>query len=75
MSAEAGPSSPSRADAAALFGCFVVLLAAAIVLHQLWWNGFEVLSPRFVVVLAALWAALRRSSVARLLIMLAAELA
>ena len=65
---------PDRlSDAAALFACLAFLLAAALLAHQLWWNGFEVLSPRFAVVLAALWTMLRPASVARFLTLLATE--
>lgn len=55
------------------FGLFSSLLALALVLHQLWWNGFEVPSLHFAVVLAAFWVLLRPTSVPRLLIMLALE--
>ena len=56
-----------------LFGSFTALLALALVLHQVWWQGFEVRSPHFVVILTAIWVVLRPTSVARFLLMLAAE--
>ncbi|MCP9490604.1 MAG: hypothetical protein MSC31_12110 [Solirubrobacteraceae bacterium MAG38_C4-C5] len=65
--------SPADADGRWLFGLFAVLLALSLILHQLWWDGFEVLSPHFLVILAALWVMLGPTSVVRLLIMLAAE--
>ncbi|MBA2261990.1 MAG: HTTM domain-containing protein [Solirubrobacterales bacterium] len=61
------------ADARWLFGLFAALLASSLILHQLWWDGFEVFSVHFVVILAALSVVLRPTSVVRLLIMLAAE--
>lgn len=65
----------SRADADGrwIFGLFALLFALALLLHQLWWDGFEVFSPHFLAVLAALWVVLRPTSVVRFLIMLAAE--
>lgn len=56
-----------------LFGPFALLFALSLILHQLWWHGFEVLSPHFLVVLAALWAAIRPTSVVRFVTMVAAE--
>lgn len=64
---------PREAEAASRFGLFSLLLAVSLLLHQLWWGGFEVSSFHFVVVLAALWTVLRPGSVPRLLILLAAE--
>ena len=65
---------PARhAEATWLFGLFALLFALSLILHQLWWFGFEVLSPHFLVVLAALWTALRPTSVVRFLTMIAAE--
>jgi len=65
---------PARhADATWLFGLFALLFALSLILHQLWWFGFEVLSPHFLVILAALWTALRPTSVGRFLTMIAAE--
>jgi hypothetical protein len=61
------------ADARWLFGLFAVLLALSLILHQLWWDGFEVFSVHFLVVLAALWVVMRPTSVVRFLTMLAAE--
>jgi hypothetical protein len=63
----------AEADARWRFGLFSALLALALILHQLWWNGFEVPSPHFGVVLAAFWVLLHPTSVARLLTMLALE--
>jgi len=60
-------------DARWLFGLFSLLFALSLILHQLWWDGFEVLSPHFAVVLAAVWAALRPTSVRRFVAMVAAE--
>ena len=66
------PGSP-HPDATWLFGLFSLLFAFSLILHQLWWDGFEVSSLHFVVVLAAVWAALRPTSVGRFLSMVAAE--
>ncbi len=65
--------STQRSDATWLFGLFVLLFALSLILHQLWWDGFEVRSWHFVVVVAALWAAIRPTSVPRFLAMIAAE--
>jgi len=65
--------SGADADARWLFGLFAALLALSLLLHQLWWDGFEVRSPHFLVVLTALWVVLRPTSVAAFLTMLAAE--
>ena len=62
-----------RADARWLFGLFALAFAVSLILHQLWWEGFEVLSVHFLVVVAALWTVLRPTSVARFVAMLAAE--
>ena len=65
---------PARpADATWLFGLFAAAFALSLLLHQLWWFGFEVLSPHFVVVVAAVWTILRPTSVRRFLTMVAAE--
>jgi len=61
------------ADAKWLFGLFALLFALSLLLHQLWWDGFEVFSPHFLVVLAALWVVFRPTSVVRFLTLLAAE--
>ena len=61
------------ADATGLFGLFAAAFAVSLILHQLWWFGFEVLSPHFVVVVAALWTILRPTSVRRFLAMISAE--
>ncbi len=55
------------------FGLLSLLLAVALILHQLWWGGFEVLSVHGLVVLVALWALLAPTSVPRFLAMLATE--
>ena len=62
-----------RADATWLFGLFALAFGVSLILHQLWWEGFEVLSVHFLVVLAALWSILCPTSVARFLGMLAAK--
>ncbi|MDQ3640443.1 MAG: hypothetical protein M3450_02945, partial [Actinomycetota bacterium] len=62
-----------RSDSTWLFGAFALLLAFALILHQLWWDGFEVRSPHFFVILAALWTVLRPTSVVRFLTMIATE--
>ena len=70
------PSSDRSArppDATQLFGLFAFLFALSLVLHQLWWHGFEVLSVHFLVIVAALWTAQRPTSVGRFLTMIAAE--
>jgi len=73
MDAAVQPS--GQDDSAWLFGLFVLLFALSLILHQLWWDGFEVRSPHFIVILAAFWAALRPTSVIRFLAMLGAEVA
>jgi len=60
-------------DACWRFGLLAALLALALVLHQLWWDGFEVASLHFVVVLAAFAVLLRPTSVPRFLGLLAVE--
>ena len=65
--------SPPAADGRLLFGLLSLLLALSLVMHQLWWEGFEVRSLHFVVILGALWAAARPTSVPRFLAMLGAE--
>ena len=62
-----------RSDSTWLFGAFALLFAISLILHQLWWGGFEVRSPHFVVILAAFWTILRPTSVVRFLMMLATE--
>jgi len=49
------------------------LFAVALILHQLWWGGFDVGSPDFLVVVAALWALLRPMSVGRFATMTATK--
>ncbi len=60
-------------DGERLFALFAVLLGLSLILHQLWWEGFEVRSLHFLVVLAALWVVLRPTSVVRFLTMVALE--
>ena len=62
-----------RSDSTWLFGAFALLLAISLILHQMWWDGFEVRSPHFLVILAALWTVLRPTSVVRFLTMMAME--
>ena len=62
-----------RSDSTWLFGAFALLLAISLILHQLWWDGFEVRSAHFLVILAALWTVLRPTSVGRFLTMIAIE--
>ena len=70
----ASPDRPARhADTTSLFGLFALLFALSLILHQLWWDGFEVLPAHFLVILTALWTALRPTSVVRFLTMIAAE--
>ena len=61
------------ADARLRFGLLAFLLALSLLLHQIWWDGFELSGPHFVVVLAAWAVLLRPTSVGRLVAMLAAE--
>ncbi len=68
----AGPADAAQ-QPAALFWLFSLLFAVSLLLHQLWWYGFELLSPHFVVVLAALWVVVRPASVGRFLTMTSAE--
>lgn len=51
---------------------FAVLLAAALLLHVLWWHGPVLGSPWTVVAAAAAWVLARPSSVGRLALLLAA---
>jgi len=68
------PGRPARpTDTTWLFGLFALLFALSLILHQLWWHGLEVLSPHFLVILAALWTAIRPTSVVRFVTMVAAE--
>lgn len=60
-------------DATVMFGLFAALFALSLILHQLWWDGFEVRSPHFLVISAALWVVLRPTSVRRFLTMIAVE--
>ncbi len=63
------------ADARWRFGLFSALFALSLILHQLWWDGFEVPGLHFGVILAAFWVLVRPTSVARLLALLALEVA
>jgi len=60
-------------DSTWLFGLFGLLLALSLILHQLWWDGFEIRSPHFLVIIAALWTARRPTSVKRFVTMIATE--
>jgi len=60
-------------DSTWLFGLFGWLLALSLILHQLWWDGFEIYSPHFLVIVAALWTARRPTSVKRFVVMIATE--
>ena len=62
-----------RPEASSRFALLSLLLAIALLLHQLWWGGFEVRSLHFVVVVAALWTIARPGSVGRFAAMLGAE--
>jgi len=62
-----------RTEESSRFALLSSLLAIALLLHQLWWGGFEVSSLHFVVVVAALWALARPGSVGRFAAMLGAE--
>ena len=64
---------PRDADSTWLFGLFGLLFALSLIFHQLWWDGFEVRSPHFLVILAALWTAFRPTSVVRFLTMIGTE--
>lgn len=67
------PSGTVKPEASSRFALLSLLLAAALLLHQLWWGGFEVRSLHFVVVVAALWVMARPGSVGRFVAMLGAE--
>ncbi len=60
-------------DSTWLFGLFGLLLALSLILHQLWWDGFEIHSPHFLVIVAALWTARRPTSVKRFVMMISTE--
>lgn len=61
-----------QADARALFGLFSFLLALALILHVLWWEGFDARHP--LVIAAALWLMVRPTSVPRLALLLAVDI-
>ena len=63
---------PTVAPARAWSGLFAALFAAALVLDQLWWGGFEVLSWHGLVVLTAFGVLTAPTSRARLALLLAA---
>lgn len=73
-SAGGGGAGRGRAgdDDATLGTTFAVLLAAALLLHVLWWHGFPVASPWTAVAAAAAWLIGRPYSVGRLALLLAA---
>ncbi|HSH60191.1 MAG TPA: HTTM domain-containing protein, partial [Acidimicrobiales bacterium] len=73
MSTPSAERTTQAADATWLFGLFALLFALSLILHQLWWDGFEVRSWHFPVVLAALWVVGRPTSVWRFLTMIALE--
>ena len=60
-------------DPGRLFALFNAALAVALIVHQLWWHGVELITPHAVVVLAAFWVLGRPRSVGRFALMLAAE--
>lgn len=60
-------------DARLRFGLFGALVAVALILHQLWWDRFEVPSLHALVILAAAVVLLRPTSVPRVLTMLGLE--
>ncbi len=62
-----------RTDTTGLFRLFSALFALSLILHQLWWNSFELLTPHAAVILAAAWALLRPTSVGRFLLAVGAE--
>ncbi|MDQ2727875.1 MAG: HTTM domain-containing protein [Actinomycetota bacterium] len=49
--------------------------AAALILDQLWWGGFQLASPHALVVLLALWVLFRPSSVVRFAALIAVNIA
>ncbi|MDQ3631199.1 MAG: HTTM domain-containing protein, partial [Actinomycetota bacterium] len=73
MGSSAPEAQAPEADGRWRFGLFSALLALSLILHQLWWDGFEVPGLHFVVVVAAFWVLVRPTSVARLLALLALE--
>lgn len=60
-------------DARLRFGLFGALVAVALILHQLWWDRFEVPSLHALVILAAALVLLRPTSVPRVVTMLGLE--
>ena len=60
-------------DARLRFGLFGALVAVALILHQLWWDRFEVPSLHALVILAATLVLLRPTSVPRVITMLGVE--
>lgn len=63
----------SGSDETWLFGLFTFLLALSLIVHQLWWGGFEIDTRHFLVVLAALAVLRRPTSVGRFLAMIGSE--
>ena len=59
------------ADSQSMLGLFAFLLALALILHQLWWDGFDARHP--LVMAAAAWTLLRPTSLLRFSSLLAAE--
>lgn len=66
-------SSDEVRDRDGLFGAFAATLAAALILDQLWWGGFEVASLHGLVVAAAVVVLCRPRSVGALVALLGAE--
>lgn len=62
----------ARGDDGAAAPAFALLLAAALLLHVLWWHGPVVRSPWAAVAVAAVWLIARPPSVGRLALLLAA---
>ena len=56
-----------------LFTLFAAMVAIALLLHRLWWTGFETSALNLIVVFAAFWVLLRPRSVTRFALMLGAE--
>lgn len=71
--ADDGSDAPAGADGRDLFGLLGFGLALTLILHQLWWYGFDARHP--LVLVAAGWVLLRPASVPRVLALLAAAVA
>lgn len=66
-----GDRGTARAGLKDLFALLATLVALAVILHQLWWDGFD--ARHGSVVLVATWTLLRPSSVPRFLLLLGTE--